>query len=72
MQFLTAYFSLLIKVLRRFCSLKVYIFTKGFNGCILASKKGFFYIFEKRQKLSQKIFSTLSKKSENDNFGQHF
>nr|DAQ67059.1 MAG TPA: hypothetical protein [Caudoviricetes sp.] len=24
------------------------------------------------QKLSQKFFSTLSKKSENDNFGQHF
>ena len=72
MQFLTAYFSLLIKVLQRFYPLKVYIFTNGFNGCILASKKGVFYIFEKRQKLSQKIFSTLSKKSENDNFGQHF
>ena len=72
MQFLTAYFSLLIKVLQRFYPLKVYIFTNGFNGCILASKKGFFYIFEKHQKLSQKIFSTLSKKSKNDNFGQHF
>jgi hypothetical protein len=72
MQFLTAYFSLLIKVLRRFHPLKVYIFTKGFNGCILGSKKRSCYIFLKGQKLSQKIFSTLSKKSENDNFGQHF
>ena len=72
MQFLTAYFSLIIKVLRHFCTSKVYIFLKPFSSCILGSKNRSCYIFLKGQKLSQKIFSTLSKKSENDNFGQHF
>ena len=49
-----------------------YIFLRSFSSCILGSKKRSCYIFLKAQKLSQKFFSTLSKKSENDNFGQHF
>ena len=72
MQFLTAYFSLIVKVLRHFYTSKAYIFSRPFSSCILGSKKWSYYIFLKALKLSQKIFSTLSKKSENDNFGQHF